>query len=98
MDKMEKCKESPIQDDCKVLIMNKHFTEYPFNFVCPNCKASLHTSILERCESLNAFRKWENYVNVKCQKCSHEHTFHVHWTPYLVSDDSNTLDILEEEK
>ena len=77
--------------------MNKHFTEYPFNFVCPECGECLHTSILERCELLNAFRKWENYVNVKCQKCSHEHAFHVHWTPYLVSDDSNTLFIIEDE-
>lgn len=75
--------------------MGKHFSEYPFNFICPNCKKSLHVSIQEKCDIIDAKREWGNYVNVKCQICGYGHLFHIHWTPYLVSDDSDTLDFDE---
>lgn len=77
--------------------MNKHFTEYPFNFLCPKCSTNLHRSILEGCERLDVFRDWQNYVKIECQTCGNNHTFHVHWTPYIVSDDTNTLKIIEDE-
>lgn len=73
--------------------MNKHFTEYPFNFICSNCRSNLHTSILEGCEKLDVFRNWSNYVTISCQNCNTSFEFHVHWTPYLVSDDSNSIEI-----
>lgn len=76
--------------------MNKHFTESPFNFVCPKCQSNMHRSILEGCESLDVHRNWTNYVKITCQTCGNEHIFHVHWTPYLVSDDTNAL-IIERE-
>ncbi len=76
--------------------MKKHFSEYPFNFICPNCKNSLHISIQERCDLLDAKRDWNNYVKVTCQNCKYEHMFHVHWTPYLVSDDTDILEFNED--
>lgn len=93
---MERCNASHIQNEKQVL-MNKHFTEYPFNFICPKCQSNMHKSILEGCESLDVHRNWTNYVEITCQNCRNEHIFHVHWTPYLVSDDTNTLEIISED-